>query len=298
MWFTRFTFVVVGLFALGSSVQGEPVASPAESASDQAAAMQSGIVRVGDAEIQYISQGAGQPIVLLPGGGLEVGYMQGLSNALTRVGYRVVRVNFRGAGRSTGPSEGLTLHALAADVAGVIEQLKLAPANVAGHAFGNRVARTLAGDRPDLVNSVILFAAGGKVAGSAQAEEALNVIFTPDSTQAAVMQAMRFMVGDPGNSERVWQAIKPYRAPRAAGIEAQATKETPLQDWWAPAGNARYLILQGSNDLAAPAENGALLKQDLGDRVTLVTIPQTGHMLVVEQPDKIAAAVTSFLRIQ
>ena len=88
------------------------------------------------------------------------------------------------------------------------------------------------------------------------------------------------------------------RAPRAAGIEAQATNSTPLQDWWAPAGSARYLVLQGSNDLAAPAENGALLKQELGDRVTLLEIPQTGHMLVVEQPDKVAAAIASFLRVR
>lgn len=294
---SRFTVFVASLLALCGSVQGKPVTSPAGEASDQAVTMQSGIVRVGDAEIEYISEGSGQSIVLLPGGGLEVGYLQALSDALTKVGYRVVRVNFRGAGKSTGPSEGVTLHTLAADVAGVIEQLKLAPANVAGHAFGNRVVRTLAGDHPDLVSSVILFAAGGKVAGSVQAQDALKVIFTPDSTEAAVMVAMRFMVGDPKNSERVWQAIKLYRAPLAAGMQAQAMKATPLQDWWAPAGNAKYLVLQGSNDLAAPAENGALLQQELGNRVTLVEIPRSGHMLVVEQPEKVAASIASFLRI-
>ena len=51
---------------------------------------------------------------------------------------------------------------LAADVAGVIESLGLeTPLDVLGHAFGNRVVRMLATNRPDLVRSVTLVAAGG-----------------------------------------------------------------------------------------------------------------------------------------
>lgn len=43
--------------------------------------------------------------------------------------------------RQYGPTDGLTLHDFAADVAGVIEGLDLAPAFVLGHTFGNRIAR-------------------------------------------------------------------------------------------------------------------------------------------------------------
>jgi len=112
--------------------------------------------------VEYFSQGQGESIVLLPFGGLTVGYMQELANDLANAGYRVVRINFRGSGKSSGPGEGITLHTLAADVAGVIRALKLGRVNIAGHAFGNRVARTLAADYPELVRTVILFAAGGK----------------------------------------------------------------------------------------------------------------------------------------
>jgi pimeloyl-ACP methyl ester carboxylesterase len=52
---------------------------------------------------------------------------------------------------------GRTYHDFAADVAGVIEQLAGdRPVHLLGHAFGNRIARTPANDRPELVRSVIL----------------------------------------------------------------------------------------------------------------------------------------------
>ena len=57
----------------------------------------------------HFSQGEGKPIVLLPFGGLTVGYMAGLSQDLADAGYRVIRINFRGSGKSTGSGEGVTI---------------------------------------------------------------------------------------------------------------------------------------------------------------------------------------------
>jgi pimeloyl-ACP methyl ester carboxylesterase len=69
----------------------------------------------------------------------------------------------RGAGESRGPIDGVTVHDLAADVAGVLEAVGCGPAHLVGHAFGNRVARCLAADRPSLVRRVALLAAGGLI---------------------------------------------------------------------------------------------------------------------------------------
>src|ERR1700722_5873330 len=127
----------------------DSTSSPKAAPEPAASGVQSGMVKVGDAAVQYFRQGEGEPVVLLPGGSIDVGYMEGLADAVAEAGYRAVRINFRGAGKSTGPEKGVTLHTLAGDLAGVIEALKLAPANVAGHAFGNRVARMLDADRPE-----------------------------------------------------------------------------------------------------------------------------------------------------
>jgi len=54
--------------------------------------------------------------------------------------------------------------------------------------------------------------------------------------------------------------------------------------------------LQGENDQAAPPQNGQMLKADLGDRATLVNIPNAGHLMVVTQPDVVSKAIVQFIR--
>ena len=255
-----------------------------------------GIVKLADSNIEYFSQGQGEPIVLLPFCGLTVGYLDALSHDLAIAGYRVIRINFRGSGKSTGSADGVTLHTLADDVAGVIQALKLGRVNIAGHAFGNRVARTLAADHPEMVRSVILFAAGGKVPPKPPGEQALATIFNPASTDAQILKEMKYIVGDPADIPKVWETIKPSRAPQAAGIQKTAMYSTPLKDWWAPPGEMKYLVLQGAEDQIALPENAELLKAELGARVTLISFPGAGHMLPVEESTKAAAAVVSFLR--
>jgi len=118
-----------------------------------------GIVTLADSKIQYFSRGEGETIVLLPGGTLRVGYLDGLADSLASEGYRVVGINFRGSGKSTGSSEGVTLQTNADDVVGVVKALKLEPVHIAGNDFGNRVARMFAASYPELTRSVILLSA-------------------------------------------------------------------------------------------------------------------------------------------
>jgi pimeloyl-ACP methyl ester carboxylesterase len=234
--------------------------------------------------------------VLLPGGTLTVGYLDGLADALAKAGYRVVGINFRGSGKSTGANKGITLNTFANDVAGVIEALKIGPANVAGNDFGNRVARMLAASHPELTRSVILLAAGGKIQPKPAAFHALEVIFNPASTDAEILEAMPYFVSNPAQSSRIWTFFKPSRAPGAADIEREAAESTPLTAWWAPPGQTKYLILQGAEDQIAPPENGIELKRELGDRATLVNVPGAAHFLPLEQPEIAASHMIDFIR--
>jgi len=254
------------------------------------------IVDLANARIETFSQGKGDVVVLLPGGSLNVNYLANLARSLDASGYRAVRINPRGAGASTGTAKGVTLHTLADDVAGVIKQLDAGPVWVAGHAFGNRVARMLASDHPELVKGVILLAAGGKVAPTPDAQKALASIFDARTSEAAYLDAMQYMVGDPADKAPAGEALKQSRAPNAGPIQRTAGMSTKLTDWWAPAGQAPFLILQGANDQAAPLQNGELLKADLGDRATLVNIPGAGHLMVVTKPDVVSKEIVKFIR--
>jgi pimeloyl-ACP methyl ester carboxylesterase len=261
-----------------------------------AQSVETGIVKLTDSNIQYFSRGKGESIVLLPGGTLTVGYLDGLADALAKAGYRVVGINFRGSGKSTGSSKGVTLQTMADDVAGVVKKLKLGPVHMAGNDFGNRVARMFAASHPDLTRSVILLAAGGKIQPKPAADHALMVIFNPASTDAEVLAVMPYLVSSPADSARLWEIFKPSRAPGAAGIERAAAESTPLKAWWAPPGKTKYLILQGAADQIAPPENGVELQQELGDRATLVNVPGAAHLLPLEQPETTASHVIGFIR--
>src|ERR1043166_5052593 len=120
-------------------------------------------IEVGGATLECTFYGSGTPVVLLANAGCSTGYLDDLARVLAAGGLQVISVNMRGTGESRGPLDGITVHDLAADVAGVLEAMDCGPAHLVGHAFGNRIARCLAVDRPALVRSVTLLAAGGLI---------------------------------------------------------------------------------------------------------------------------------------
>jgi pimeloyl-ACP methyl ester carboxylesterase len=122
------------------------------------------VAKNGDARLRVFSEGSGPAIVLLPGQGRGPRDLDSLSAVLVSSGYRVVRPEPRGFGESVGSVDGVGLRDIAADVAAAIEATNAAPAIVGGWSYGNRVARMLATQRPELVRGLVLIAAGGKFA--------------------------------------------------------------------------------------------------------------------------------------
>ena len=224
----------------------------------------------------------------------SVEHFERLTGVLRRAGFRVVIVDQRGEGDSTGSLEGLTLHDLAADIAGVIDALDCAPAHVLGHAFDNRIARCLAADRPEVVRSLVLLAAGWIVGPVPEAQTAIATMLGADASERERLQATQTAIYSPSTkvaaSLRDWEGITAF----AAALTA-ANNSTPLDDWW-EGGQAPMLVVQGLDDRVAPPENGRVLRERLGDRVRLVEIPSAGHILLPEQPEAVVSAVISFLR--
>jgi pimeloyl-ACP methyl ester carboxylesterase len=233
----------------------------------------------------------GDTVVLVPSLGRGGSDFAELASALAENGYTAVTVDPRGVGESAGPSGDLTMHDLAADVASVIESLGREPVHAVGHAFGNRVVRCLATDRPELVRTVTLLAAGGMVDPAAAIREAGLRCFQlhlPDAERLDAVQAAFF---SPGNDASVW---RDGWWPGAAAIQGKANFATPVEDWW-EAGSAPLLVVQGLDDATAPVANGYALREQMGDRVKLVDIADAGHALLPEQPFAIERAVLAFL---
>ena len=233
----------------------------------------------------------GDTVVMVPSLGRSGSDFRDLASQLVDNGYRAIAVDQRGAGESTGPSDGLTLHNLAADVTLLCESLDCAPVHAIGHAFGNRVVRCLAADRPELVRSVSLLAAGGMIEPTPEVQEALSRCFRFDLPDAERLDAIQTAFFAPGHDPAVW---RDGWWPSGAMIQGRAAQATPIEDWW-DGGSAPILVVQGLDDVTAPVANGYALKERLGDRVELVDIANAGHALLPEQPEAIAGAVLGFL---
>ena len=250
-------------------------------------------IAVGAATLSVDLCGTGEAVVLLPSWARGAQDFADLMAALAMAGFYAIAVNPRGIDGSTGPLTGITLHDLAADVAGMIEALDAAPAHIVGHALGNRIARCLATDRPAVVKTVILLAAGGLVAPQHEAHEALKRTLTEDLPDAEWLRAIRtssFFA--PASDPMVWRQ---GWWPAVAAAQLAAVHASPQEEWWA-AGTAPLLVIQGLEDGLAPPANGRALQEAFGDRVQLVELANAGHALLPEQPEAIAKAVVAFLR--
>jgi pimeloyl-ACP methyl ester carboxylesterase len=248
-------------------------------------------IRAGLARLRSRIEGEGRALVLLPGLGRPAEDLDPLALRLISAGYRVVQPDPRGIGDSVGPLETLTLHDLAADVAAVIEASRIEDAIIIGHAFGNRIARMTAADRPELVEAVVLLGCSGKVQPSPEIAEAIRLAQAVDTPAHIRTEAVRAAWYGPNRDISVWMdgwsqpAMRSYLAAAAA---------TDTAAWWT-AGQAAVLIVQGAEDVSAPPENGWRLKQEIGDRACLVDLPGVGHAGPIEDPDAVAAVVLAFL---
>jgi 3-oxoadipate enol-lactonase len=80
----------------------------------------------------------------------------GLYDDLSAAGYRVIAIDHRGHGRGMRALVPFRLSDCAADAAGVIRTLGVAPAIVYGYSMGGAIAQLVARDHPDVVSGLVL----------------------------------------------------------------------------------------------------------------------------------------------
>jgi len=252
-------------------------------------------VAVGSKIIETSVWGSGEPVLLLPGLGWSASAFELLGPALASAGYHAIAMNPRGIRGSTGRLQNLTLHDYANDVAELVTAQKLGRVHVLGWAFGNRVARVTANDHPDMVASVILLAAGGRVAPDPEAQLALNALVDPLVPKDRVAELAKLVLFGPEATNLARFLALHDEWPEAQAAESAAARASPFEEWWA-GGSSTMLVVQGLNDRSAPVGNGRALKKEFPNRVELVELPRLGHAALFEAPDVVAAAVVRFLK--
>lgn len=278
-------------FVLAATVSASAFAGTAITADHQ-------LVKYGTVQVDVMRQGQGPVIVMLPSLGRSVRDYDQVAERLVADGFRVLRPEPRGIGLSKGPMDHLSVHDFAKDVAAVIENENKGPVVVVGHAWGNFAARQLAADRPDLVRGVVIAAASaGKVPPGSnekpigpEMRKAIDGAGDMKLPEAQRLEYLRKAFFAPGNDPRVW--LTGWHA-ETQEAESHARNTTPVDEYFA-AGTAPILDLQAESDAVAPRRLSQVLKNMLGDRVTVVVIPNAGHALAPEQPQAMADAIATF----
>jgi pimeloyl-ACP methyl ester carboxylesterase len=250
------------------------------------------LVDVGAATIEVRAGGQGPLIVLLPSLGRGAEDFCELAAGLVGRGYRVVCPQPRGIGASEGPMIGNTLHDLAADVATLIRRENAAPCIVAGHAFGQKVARTLAADHPELVRAVIMLAGAGRAPIPEHVRLAILGCGDTSKADEERIASLKTAFFAPRNDPKVWLA---GWHPATKAMELAAERATP-PDEFIGAGLAPILDVQAEDDTVVPPQHRQDLKNELGARVTITVIANAGHALLPEQPAAVAEAMDDYIR--
>jgi len=101
------------------------------------------------------SDGEGPPIVMLHGLGGTSNSFQAMIPALS--GFRIVRPDFPGAGRSPTPQQKITVEFMVEALEHAAAHLGIDRAHVVGHSFGTLIAQHVAARNPQRVASLTLF---------------------------------------------------------------------------------------------------------------------------------------------
>ena len=258
-----------------------------------------GIAEVNGTRLYYEVAGAGEPLALLHGFGLDLRMWDDQVAAFARR-YRVLRHDARGFGRSDPP--GGVPYSRAADLKALLEYLGLGPAHVLGLSMGGGNAIDFALAYPEMTRTLIPVdstldgyrwphggmdgyraaaarARAGDLAGAKERWLA-DPFFAPACERPAVAARLHAMMAD--DSGWHWRNADPHLS---AGTPALAR----LGKIAAPA-----LIVVGERDVHDCQAIAALLQAGIS-HARMVVLPGAGHMSPLEDPAAFNAAVLEFL---
>ena len=159
--------------------------------------------KIGDIDIYYEEKGQGEPVLLAPpswwpSDTWKVSVVPFLSKH-----YRTIIFDCRGTGYSSKPDHGYNIEQFAKDCAGLLGYLKVSRCHAAGFALGGQIAQALAIQRPDLVATLTIAAAG---AGTKATDGGPRVIRNTDEEEIREHGFERFIRGHVENTHMAFNA--------------------------------------------------------------------------------------------
>ncbi len=247
---------------------------------------------------------SGPPVVLIHGHSADLRLWDEQVPALTAAGYRVIRYDVRGHGRSTAPPTGYTWENYAADLRDLMEGLGVDASHVVGLSMGGGIALQFALDFPARVLSLTLV--DSALPGFAYSDEF--------SVQIEELVAAVRADGPRAAFERLWLTHPLFDGLRRFPDRFQRVREMvlafPAADYREDAVPPAYsptvierlheigaltLVLVGEMDIPDFHLVADVLAENLSHARKAV-LPDCGHVAPLEQPQAFNEALIAFLR--
>jgi pimeloyl-ACP methyl ester carboxylesterase len=251
------------------------------------------IARSGDnAELYYESTGAGAPVLLVMGLGMNAtGWWRTVPVLAERL--RVLAFDNRGMGRSSQPPGPYSTAQMADDAVAVLDAAGEATAHVYGISLGGMIAQQIALRHPDRVRSLVLGATTPGGPGHTAPDEGTLAFFERRGSmppEEAVWASVPYNYGPATrarNAQRIGEdiserlrypfAAEPYRAQLGAAMSHDIFDR--VAEIRAPT-----LVVHGDADRMIPPANGRVLADSIpGARLSMW--PGAGHLYFTDAPE-------------
>jgi 3-oxoadipate enol-lactonase len=260
-------------------------------------------VRVGDIELAYAIDGAGEPVLLLMGlGGDRQGWDLVRPDLARR--HRLVLLDNRDSGESDEARGAYGLADMAGDALALLDHLGIERFHLVGASMGGAIAQHLALLAPARVASLILACTWGRTDGF------LAAILTGWRTQVERLEPEAFLasVMPWAFTYRAFQeppsallAFQEARRARGALLRSVAAYQRQVDACLGhdlldvlPLLRTPTLVLVGEDDILTPPRYGRTLAAALAC-AQVVVVPATGHACFLETPKAVADRMLRFL---
>ena len=269
-------------------------------------------IDIGGTTLHYATSGAGEPILLIPGLGLDHSYYRFGMPLLARH-LQVLAVDPRGIGRSTKSPPPYTVEAWADDFAVMIDKLGFGPIHVLGSSLGGSMALALAQRHPGKLKSLMV------VGGFSELDRATELNFRLRlrlieklgmSDEVADYMGLWTLTRKFINSDAGYATMRANQdIIRANSAESYSAFVEALLKWGrcqpGQEREAKFTTLLDSialPTLVVTSDNDHLIPKELSDLIAariagakLVVMPGAGHIPFMEQPAEVVRIVLAFL---
>lgn len=274
---------------------------------------------VGNARVAYYEEGEGAPLLLIHGCPFSSFIWRKVIGELS-THYRCLAPDLLGLGDTeTAPDVEWSLPAQAAMIVGFLDGLDIERAHMVGHDHGGAVAQLLAAEHPERIDRLVISNAEAYDNWPTAAERPfLTLVRLPLLGEAALwMWSRRWAVrltlieGKAVHNPKVLttELLNGYIRANMSDRHRRAKSKRFLAGQSDPANNRvtldlldrlrRFdhptLLVWAADDPHFRPKWGERLLHDIPGAVRLELLPETGHLLMEERPERFAALVDQFL---